>query len=447
MVCLSDQTQLGSRRGGLGSAGMALPTALAALVATGVLVSGIWTITDLNTMAAENREGAVRALLLAESGAAHAQAVLRGALEDTSLTRLLRGWDNAINTADDGSLTGYGLPNGDQIPAAGIAMSGGSYSVQLVDDPADGDTDLFNDTNSRILARCTGWTSDGAMARIDVVIGTTPLPGFVTEGNLTINGNPEITGPCGSAHANEIVVVSGNPVVENGVTAADTVQVSGSITDPNNQPVVPLHHQPPIEISDVNISDYCSGADYILQDNGYVLDVGAAMLHDATSAGWGGFKRGSSAPVIWEDDGNTINGGTYCVEGNVKIGGNPGSPGNPLVISLIAEGSIEISGNPYLAPAHPDGALLVADGDVSISGNPTGGNDSYKGLVYAGSQCKLSGNPQLNGNVVCKDDPNPAGSVNYADMNAISGDAKITFDCTGTFAGMRRALVWYQTFN
>ena len=66
---------------------MALPTALGALVATGVLVSGLWTIVDLNSTVAQNREGAVRALLLAESGAAHAQGLLRGALVESSLNR------------------------------------------------------------------------------------------------------------------------------------------------------------------------------------------------------------------------------------------------------------------------------------------------------------------------------------------------------------------------
>ena len=444
MVDLSDQT---SGPGLLGSAGMALPTALGALIATGVLVSGLWTIVDLNTMAAANREGAVRALLLAESGATHAQGLLRGALVDSSLNRLLRGSDNVINTADDGTLTGYGLPAADSIPVGGRAVNGGRYFVRLIDDPADGDGDPFNDTNSRILARCTGVTDDGGTAVVEVVIGVTPLPGMVTGGSLTINGNPEITGPCGSAHANEILVVSGNPVVENGISAADTVEISGSITDPSNQPVVPLHHQPPIQVPPVNTADYCTSADFVLQSDGFILDKSTMTLHDASGNGWGGFKRGSSSPVIWEDDGNTINPGTYCAEGNVKIGGNHGVAGNPLAISIIAEGSIEVSGNPYLTPAHPDGALLVADGDVSISGNPSGGNDSYQGLIYAGAQCKLSGNPQLNGNVVCKDDPNPAGSVEYASMNEISGNAKITFDCTGTFGGKRRVLSWYQTFN
>ncbi len=446
MVDLSDQTQLGGSRARLGSSGLALPTALGALLATGVLVTGLWLIVDLSSKAAENRESSVRALQIAEAGVAHAHALLRGALEDTTLNRLLRGSDNASNTADDGGLYGYGLPSADVIPIAGRAMTGGSYFVELVDDPADGDTDPFNDTNFRILLRCTGWTSDSAMARIEVVIGVTPLPGIVTDGILTISGDPEITGPCGSAHANQILVVSGNPVVQNGVTAADTVQVSGSITDPNNQPVEPLHHQPPIVVPDVNTADYCDEADFILQANGFILDVSTTTLHDGT-IGWGGWKRQSSNPVIWEDDGNTIANGTYCVEGNAKISGAHGSPGSPLQISIIATGSIEISGNPYLTPDHPSGALLVAAGDVSVSGNPVGGADNYQGVIHAGAQCKLDGNPSLNGHVVCNDGANPTGSVDYADMNLISGTPKITFDCSDIFGGTRRALSWFQSFN
>ncbi len=446
MLDLSDQTQLGSSRARLGSSGIALPTALGALIATGVLVSGIWVIVDLSSKTAVNRESSVRALQIAEAGAAHAQALLRGALEATDLDQLLIGSDDIPDTDDDGGLYGYGLPAADEIPLAGRAITGGTYFVRLVDDPADDDTDPFNDTNFRVLAQCTGWTDDSAMARVDVVLGVTPLPGMVTGGSLTIAGNPEIIGDCGAAHANQIVVVSGNPIIENGVTASDTVTGSGSITDPNNQPVVPLSHQPPIEIPDVDIAEFCSGANYVLQDNGMILDVGTNTLHDGIT-GWGGFKRSSSSPVIWVDDGNTMNEGKYCAQGNVKISGGLGSPGNPVALSLISEGSVEISGNPYLTPYDPDGSLIVAAGDVSISGNPSGGADSYAGLIYAGAQCKVSGNPQLTGNLVCNDAPNPAGSVEYAAINEISGHAKIIAECNNFLVGSARVLSWSQSFD
>ena len=434
---------LNRHRAGLGSAGVALPAALTGLLALSVLIAGAWLIVDLSAKAAKNREGAVRAFELAESGAAHALAILRGDLVDTSLTRLLVGSDNLQSTADDGRLIGYGLPAGDQVPAAGVSFAGGTYFVELVDDPGDTDGDPLADSNSRILARCRGVASDGASATVEAVIGSTPLPALATEGNLIINGNPEILGPCGSAHGNQIVVVSGNPTVSGGVTAADTVDVSGTITDTLGNPVEPLHHQPPIEIPELHYSDYCPGdADFVLRADGMVIDDLGNVVGDANGATVNGWKYVGSG--IWDLDSDTPTPGTYCVEGNAKMGKNPGTAGSPIDLSVIAQGSIEISGNPYMQPDHADGILLLAEGDVSISGNPVASAKTYSGSIYAGSQCKVSGNPRISGSIMCKDNPNPPGSEEYAVQNEISGNAEITFDCTGLISGKRRFLSWSQ---
>ena len=117
---------------------------------------------------------------------------------------------------------------------------------------------------------------------IEMVVGVTPLPGIVTDGKLTISGSPNVLGACGAVHANEIVVVSGDPTVAQGVTAADTVEVSGSIEDESGNPVTPLHHQPPVEIPAMNPMDYCGAADYRLHDNGSFVTVSPYDSADAT---------------------------------------------------------------------------------------------------------------------------------------------------------------------
>ncbi len=445
---ISAQPHLAGHRGGLGSAGMALPAVLGALIATSALVAGLWTMASLNRMAALNRVSSVRALQLAEMGAAHTQALLRGVFEDTTLTRLLRGSDGVGGSTDDGLLMGYGLPTDDEIPAAGRTVSTGTYSVQLMDDPSDGDADVLTDSNGRILARCTGVTHDGASARIDVVIGGTPLPALVTGGNMTISDNPTIIGPCGSLHANQILAISGNPTVEGTVSAADTVDLSGSILDLDGNPIEPLHHQPPVEMPDLVPADFCTAADFVLRADGFYVNVSTGVATDATSDEVSGWKADVGPPVKWVLSGNMMADGRICAEGNVEISGNPGTAGNPVQTSIIASGSVMVSGNPYMTPSHPDGALIVAAGDVTVSGNPSAGFDNYEGLVYAGSQCALSGDMSLAGNVVCKDDPNPTGSIDYAEENKISGDPVIRSDCTGAFGGgKRRVVAWFQAFG
>src|SRR5688572_27996853 len=90
-------------------AGIALPAAIAAMMALAVLLAGLLVIVDLNAKTSTNRRSAVRALQVAEAGASHALGLLRGSLGATSYTNLLRGSDGAASTADDGLLNGFGL--------------------------------------------------------------------------------------------------------------------------------------------------------------------------------------------------------------------------------------------------------------------------------------------------------------------------------------------------
>jgi hypothetical protein len=128
----------------------------------------------------------------------------------------------------------------------------------------------------------------------------------------------------------------------------------------------------------------------------------------------------------------------------MKVSASPGSAANPLSMSLIATGSIQISGNPYLKPSSPDGIMFLSGADVEINGNPDAGALNYEGLIYAASQCKIGGNPEIHGQIVCKNQPNPAKTWGLADENMISGNPKVTYNCGGFRLTKRRILSWYQ---
>jgi hypothetical protein len=112
-------------------------------------------------------------------------------------------------------------------------------------------------------------------------------------------------------------------------------------------------------------------------------------------------------------------------------------------MSVIATGSIEVSGNPFITPDHDDGILFLAGGDMSISGNPGAGADNFQGLIYAGAQCKTSGNPTIFGQLMCANGPQPAGSINIVSEHDFSGNFKLTFDCAANVFNKRRVLFWY----
>ena len=230
------------------------------------------------------------------------------------------------------------VPVGDWIPVGGRAVAGGTYFVRFIDDPQDPILSGFDDGNSRIVARCRAVTTDGASARFDAVIAATPMPGIAAEGNLTLPGDPDILGPCGSVHANGNLTLDATVTVSQHASASGTV--SGTPSLPNGSV---LNGQPPVDVPALDPMAHCTNADYRI--DGWVLEVATGILYDARSTEKFGFKRASSSPVLWDQTGTAVP-GTFCVEGNVKVGGDPGDPGAPLPMSLIASGSIELSGNP-----------------------------------------------------------------------------------------------------
>ena len=116
-------------------------------------------------------------------------------------------------------------------------------------------------------------------------------------------------------------------------------------------------------------------------------------------------------------------------------------------MSVIATGSIEISGNPFMKPSSPDSILFMAGGDLSISATPGRSNDNFDGLIYAESQCKVSGNPTVEGQLLCKNKPNAAGTVEYASQNEISGSMSLRYSCNGKINGRRRIMEWIQRYK
>lgn len=425
--------------------GLAIPAALFALVIVSALTTAIFAMADIQGRAVRNRESNTRAFMLAEEGIAHALTVVRDTLRSKPYSLLLRGSDGVVATADDGLLIGYGMSGTISIPAAGKLTAAGTYTVQFVDDPADPDANPLEDQNGRILARCTSVTTDGARATVEAVIGGLPLPGVASEGDLKVSGDATVTGPCGGMHANDDMYISGSPTISGRVSASDSAQGSGVATDTTGAPNPTVANAQKLEIPDLDPADYCGRADFILRADGMVVKKGSPdQVFNATSSPQFGWKRSGTSPLTWDLSGNQAVDGTVCAEGNVTMSGNPGDDGAPLRMSVIATGSIEISGNPFLVPSSPDSILFLAGGDLSISGNPGAISDNFDGLIYAESQCKVSGNPTIEGQLLCKNKPNAPGTIEYASENEISGSMVLRYSCNGKVNGRRRILDWMQ---
>lgn len=419
-------------------AGLALPSALFAMVLLMVLMTSAFAMTNLSSKSSQNRESWARATHLAESGLNHALAVVKGNLADTTMTRLLRGPDGVKNTADDGLLIGYGLPTALTIPATGVAAAGGKYFVRLVDDPAETDGDPFTDRNTRVLAICRGLTDDGSSVTINAVIGNATMAGLAVNGNFEISGTTKVDGRCGSVHTNGNLKLGTTLTVE--TNASSTGTTTGTIKNEYGETLPKDQGVDPVEFPNLTAGEFCGRADYMLRSNGTVLHLATNTTVTKASVGWTG------GPSTWEPTTSVVE-ATYCVEGNVKISSDIGTAANPRSLSLLVKGSMEISGNPYFRPADPDGIMWIMDGDLKLNGNSTSNAESFNGFIYAGSQCEMSGTVTIGGQVICANKPNPAGSENWVSENKISGTTTIRYDCSGFLSQLWRVLSWYPTIG
>ena len=119
------------------------------------------------------------------------------------------------------------------------------------------------------------------------------------------------------------------------------------------------------------------------------------------------------------------------------MSGNPGSPVNPLRITIIATGSIAITGNPDLQADTPE-LLFVTDGDLKIAGTidvPL----AVEGQMLVHEQIMIVGNPTLAGQILVED------AVDLSTLvvgNQISGNATISYN--GTFGDNIFAVISWQ---
>jgi hypothetical protein len=138
-----------------------------------------------------------------------------------------------------------------------------------------------------------------------------------------------------------------------------------------------------------------------------------------------------------------------CAYDDVEVSGSPGTAAAPWTVSIYTTQAVKITGSPVMAAYDPFGGLVVAEGDVSIAGNP-GSAINYNGMIYAGSQCELKGNAKISGQVLCKDLSDPFGSANYVNtsnteqVGDLTGNAEITFNCSGSVLSKRRISSWVQ---
>jgi len=359
------------------------------------------------------------------------------------------------------------------IPLAGRPFGQGRYFVELCDNHTqesaalapNTDANPNNDNDKRVFLRSVGYGPRGARAAVEVILGAAAMPAVVVQGNLEVRGNPTVTGPAGSIHANGVLELSGNPCTyvyyssTAATTASGNVQGGASCTAAgvDSRPFSPRINLP--SLSPYNVARQAQAAGftvYTMQTNGTVftgLPAGPAGSGIASTlvgpipvpAGFNFQNNGKT----WRTSGQT-QAGTYYVLGNADVTANTGAVGGGDVqLTILVEGSLTANGNPDVRP-HATipfiGPILVVAGhDIDLGATF---DSSYNGLFYARHQLEISGSPTLNGQVIALNEfdtahetKNPVPLGNGAIMK-ISGSPTINYSGNGLQSV--RALTWRE---
>lgn len=417
--------RLGNERGAALIAVLLLVLMMSALAAA-LGVSG-----NTETTVVRNHETSVRARAAAEAGLNHAVQVAVNYLGNIDPDDIPAALDTIL-----ANLSVLGIDLGTTLTVAGASDPDVAYEVFVMDedDPdrpgsttLTGDADPTNDedgiettdSNLTLVVRAIGHASNDTQVTLEALISPLEYGALVTGGDLTISGSVSIDGAngSGSVHSNGDLTIGGGSAEVTG-----TITASGDYSGPAGG----VGHIPKLALPEINAIEYKDHADFILTSDGTMTNQAGAVLctwsADTSCNNWnfnaanGEWSIGSTAPTD----------GTYYVEGGATITGSPGSSASPVHLSIIAEGSINISGSPDLVPEDDSDYLFITDGDLEISGGlDTGDPLTTHGRILVHEQINFTGNPSLAGQVIVEDAEDVFGLVH---ANNVSGNVDITYN-------------------
>lgn len=300
-----------------------------------------------------------------------------------------------------------------------------------IEDNDDGDGNTLNDSDGVLKLTVEGWGpgNDPSMRYqpilLEGMISYTrepyaPTSAVVVGGSLNVFGNASIGGTDGSIQANGSVSVTGSASVSGNVTATGSIITSSATSIVGT----PSPYAEETRIPPITPSDYSYLATHIFKTDGLVYDQSDVPV--VTPTGW------SYSGGIWSKAANVVNNGVYYFDGSdVTVSGSPGDKNNPMTLTLIATGYINVTGSPSLMANPAGGGIgLMAGTDLKMNGS--GGSKYGVGLYAAHEQISLKGTPNVTGCVLAEDAidnctlVSSGSDIDY--VEEIGGNASITYN-------------------
>ncbi len=267
--------------------------------------------------------------------------------------------------------------------------------------------------------------------------GFTAQCAITTQESSNFNGTVQVTGSGNCVHSNQDVTWTNSPGSSVGaVNAVGVVNgnpvAAGGTANPG---------APPILIPEIIPSMYRQHADYVFRADGKIFNKAGTLVRDtAVSGHWLGWEQKTTAGTLrWEKSNTTISPeGLYFFEGHVATNANIGTIAAPFRVSILATGTIDLSGgssywDDYKGtdPTVPQGVkdiFLMAGGDIRFRGSfpPT----AVPGSIMANEEIDIAGSSGINGNIIARNanNPDPSWVDNKATSNVFSGTTTINYN-------------------
>jgi hypothetical protein len=422
--------------GGTVLVGVMLLLLVMTALATALSVSGY-----TETLVARNHQSFAQARMAAEAGLNRAVQVTIDYLRTIDPANIPATLDTLL--VDTAALTGVTFDSTTAV--TGAADPNAEYEVYLMDedDPdrgvavtaVEGDDDEdgneLTDNNRTLVVRAVGRAHGNTSVVLEALISSVELGAIVVDGDLDISGNVTVSGSDEAhVHANGDMTIGGS------VSTSGDVTASGEYDGPEGG----YGGQPEKPLPKIRAEDYKHHAGYVLSDEGDVLcnasggctsPGGVSYAYGATMCDSGNNGNGCRNEYGWEFDGadgwaltnaGTPLNGAWYVEGKATI-----TASDTMQITVIAEGSIDLSGSPDITPFTNE-LTFVTDADLNI----TGGVDTEtavdaQGQMLVHEQISFSGTATLGGQVIVENAPSQDPLV---ESNSISGNVTLNYNGT-----------------
>ena len=419
-----------------GERGVALVGVILLLLMMSALAAALGVSGQTETLVTRNHQALAQARASAEAGLNRAVQVTIDYLRTIDPVNIPNTLDTLLVDTTTLDVT-FGTAT--DLPSAGD--SDAQYTVFLMDDDDpdrgfvpdldsdanpdnDEDASQTTDLNQTIVIRATGRARGNSTVTLEALIAPVELGAIVVDGDLEISGNvsveSDVSDEDADVHTNGSLDVSGSATAEGDMTASGTYD--GPEGGSGGAPEKPLPK--------IRAEDYKHHAEYVLADTG--------LLMCNTSGGCGAVANGAMVldcnsgstcrtTYGWEFDGpdgwraantGTKFDGAFYVEGKATITANHAA----WLLSVIAEGSIDLSGSPEMT-SYTNQLLFVTDADLDISGGVST-DISAQGQMLVHEQISLSGNVTLGGQLIVEDATSEDPLV---DTNRISGNVTINY--------------------